>query len=65
VATGFLPSHPVRIYVDGRYVASRHASATGRISYVLSPSRLGLAAGRHAVTLTSMLLAERRGFVSH
>ncbi len=65
VATGFLPGHPVRIYADGRYVATRHASAAGIISYVISPSRLGLAAARHTVTLTSMLLTERRGFVSH
>jgi hypothetical protein len=64
VATGFLPGHPVRIYVDGRYVATRQAGRAGVVSYVLSPSRLGLAAGRHVVTLTSMLLTERRGFVS-
>jgi hypothetical protein len=64
VATGFLPGHPVRIYIDGRYVATRRANGSGAVSYVISPSRLGLAAGRHAVTLTSMLLTERRGFVS-
>jgi subtilase family serine protease len=64
VATGFLPGHPVRIYVDGRSVAARRASRAGTVSYVISPSRLGLAAGRHAVTLTSMLLTERRDFVS-
>jgi hypothetical protein len=64
VATGFLPGHPVRIYIDGRYVATRHANGSGMVSYVISPSRLGLATGRHAVTLTSMLLTERRGFVS-
>jgi len=64
VATGFLPGHPVRIYLDGRHVATRHASTAGTISYVIIPSRLGLAAGRHAVTLTSMLLDERGGFVS-
>ncbi len=65
VATGFLPGHPVRIYVDGRHVATRRANGVGTVSYVISPSRLGLAAGRHAVTMTSMLLTERRGLVSH
>jgi hypothetical protein len=64
VATGFLPGHPVRIYVDGRSVATIRASHAGIVSYVISPSRLGLAAGRHVVTLTSMLLTERRGFIS-
>ena len=64
VAAGFLPEHPVRIYVDGRSVATRRASRAGIVSYAISPSRLGLAAGRHVVTLTSMLLTERRGFVS-
>jgi hypothetical protein len=64
VATGFLPGHPVRIYVDGRYVATRRAGGNGIVSYLISPSRLGLAAGRHALTLTSMLLTERRSFVS-
>jgi hypothetical protein len=63
-ATGFLPGHPVGVYVDGRLVATRRASRAGIVGYVISPSRLGLAAGRHAVTLSSMLLTERRGFVS-
>jgi hypothetical protein len=65
VAAGFLPGHPVHIYVDGRHITTRHASAAGTISYVITPARLGLAAGRHAVTLTSMLLDEHGGFVSH
>jgi Fe2+ transport system protein FeoA len=65
VSAGFLPGHPVRIYVDGRRIATRHASAAGTISYVIIPARLGLTAGRHAVTLTSMLLDEHGGFVSH
>ena len=64
VATGFLPGHPVRIYVDGRYVAARRASRAGIVSYVISPSRLSLGPGRHAVTLTSMLLTEHREFLS-
>jgi hypothetical protein len=64
VATGFLPGHPVRIYVAGRYVATRHASAAGTIRFEIIPSRLGLAAGRHAVTLASLLLDERGTFVS-
>jgi subtilase family serine protease len=63
-ATGFLPGHPVGVYVDGRLVATRRASRAGIVGYVISPSRLGLAAGRHAVTLSSMLLTERRAFVS-
>jgi hypothetical protein len=64
VATGFLPGHPVRIYVDGRYAATRHADGVGTVNYVISPSLLSLAPGRHDVTLTSMLLTELRSFVS-
>ncbi len=64
IATGFLPLHPVRIYVDGRYVATRHASDAGTVRYLISTSQLGLRPGRHTVTLIGMLLTEHRAFVS-
>lgn len=63
VATGFLPGHPVRIFVDGRYIATRRAGRAGVVSYAISLSRLGLAAGRHSAALSSMLLTERRIFI--
>jgi subtilase family serine protease len=60
--SGFLPLHPVRIYLDGRYVATRRASDTGTIDYPIRPSRLGLKPGRHTATLSSLLLTEHRSF---
>jgi len=60
--SGFLPSHPVRIYVDGGYVATRRVSDTGTVRYLIRPSRLGLKPGRHTATLISLLLTEHRGF---
>jgi subtilase family serine protease len=52
-AGGFLPGHPVRLSVDGKLVTTLTANAQGRVSY-----RARLGAGRHEITLTSMLLTE-------
>jgi hypothetical protein len=40
------------------------ASALGSVSYLISPSLLKLAAGRHVITQTSMLLTETARFRS-
>ncbi len=61
-AGGFLPEHPVRLYVDGRMIRVLRASGVGVVSYVIRPSRLHLAPGQHVIKLTSMLLTQRRGF---
>jgi hypothetical protein len=61
-AAGFLPEHPVRLIIDGRFVETLTADGRGLVSYVLRPAGLHLAAGRHTITLTSMLLAENASF---
>ena len=59
---GFLPGHPVRLAVDGTAIATLTASDTGTVSYQLDPSALGLAAGRHTLTLQSMLITTEADF---
>ncbi len=61
-AAGFLPEHPVRLSVDGKFVRTLFADGRGRVSYVLRPAGLRLAAGAHTITLTSMLLVENASF---
>ncbi len=63
-ASGFLPEHPVRLYIDSRLVAKLKANGAGTVSFVIEPSSLHLAAGPHVIELTSMLLAQRQGFTS-
>jgi hypothetical protein len=63
-APGFLPEHPVRLYIDNKLVAKLTASGTGTVSFVIEPGSLHLAAGRHMIKLTSMLLTQQRGFTS-
>ncbi len=63
-ASGFLPEHPVRLYVDNHFVVKLKANSSGTVSFVIEPSSLHLAAGRHAITLTSMLLTETTSFRS-
>ena len=62
VATGFLPMHPVRIYIGSRYLAKVRASAAGTVSYLIRPSKLHLTAGRHRITITGMLLSATAAF---
>jgi hypothetical protein len=63
-APGFLPGHPVRLYLDGRFIARLTVSATGAVSYLIKPASLRLTPGHHVITLTSMLLTQTRGFRS-
>jgi hypothetical protein len=56
--SGFLPLHPVRIYLDGRYVATTRATGAGTVHYLIMAATPGLRPGRQTVTLTSMLLTE-------
>ena len=62
VATGFLPLHPVRIYIGNRFAAKVRASAAGTVSYVIRPSKLHLSAGRHRITITGMLISATAAF---
>jgi hypothetical protein len=63
-ASGFLPEHPVRLYIDNRLIAKLKANGTGTVSFVIRPSSLHLTAGRHTIELTSMLLTQRQAFTS-
>jgi hypothetical protein len=61
-APGFLPEHPVRLYIDNRFVAKLKADGAGTVSFVIRLGALHLAAGPHEIELTSMLLMQRQGF---
>ena len=58
LAPNFLPGHPVDFAIDGHTVARLTANTLGAVTYMIDPSRLGLAPGTHTVTLKGMLLAE-------
>jgi len=64
VAGGFLPLHPVTLYIDNRKIIVLHASTHGSVSYLIDPAMLGLPAGRHALKLVGMLLTASRTFRS-
>jgi subtilase family serine protease len=63
-AQGFLPGHPVRLYIDGREIVTLHADGHGSVSYQIKPSALGLPPGRHVVDLVSMLITTTNVFHS-
>jgi subtilase family serine protease len=62
LAGGFLPSHPVRLGIDGKFIATLTANSLGDVTYMISSALLHLAAGRHVVSLASMLITETAGF---
>lgn len=61
-ADGFLPGHPVVLAVDGKKISTLTADSTGAVAYTLAPDALKLAAGKHVLTLQSMLLTEHADF---
>ncbi len=61
---GFLPGHPVTMYIDGRKIVTLHADGHGSVSYRIKPSALGLPPGRHVVDLVSMLITTTNVFHS-
>jgi subtilase family serine protease len=63
-AQGFLPGHPVSLYIDGRKITTLHADGHGSVSYRIKPSALGLRPGRHVVDLVSMLITTTNAFRS-
>jgi subtilase family serine protease len=63
-AQGFLPRHPVTLYIDGRKIVTLHADGHGSVSYLIKPSALGLPPGRHVVDLASMLITTTNVFHS-
>jgi hypothetical protein len=63
-AQGFLPRHPVTVYIDGHKIVTLHADGHGSVSYLIKPSALGLRPCRHVVDLVSMLITTTRAFRS-
>jgi subtilase family serine protease len=61
---GFLPGHPVTLYIDGRKIVTLHADGQGSVSYQIRPSALGLPPGRHSADLVSMLITTMSVFRS-
>lgn len=64
LAGNFLPMHPVQMSIDGQPVATLTANELGDVTYMIDPTALGLTAGPHTVTLSSMLLTETGTFTS-
>jgi subtilase family serine protease len=62
LAGGFLPGHPVRVYINGKSIATLTANPLGDVTSMISPARLHLAAGQHVVVLGSMLINETASF---
>jgi subtilase family protein len=58
LASNFLPGHPVDFAIDGHAVATLTANALGDVTYMIDPSQLNLAPGKHTVTLKGMLLTQ-------
>jgi hypothetical protein len=56
--------HPVRLTIGGHLITTLTASSAGTVSYPLSPSALSLSAGRHVLTLQSMLITTTAVFTS-
>ncbi len=63
-ARGFLPLHPVAVFIGGRRITTLHASATGTVSFRIDPAALHLPPGRHIVKLRSMLITMVNAFKS-
>jgi subtilase family serine protease len=62
--TGFLPNHPVGLYIDNIRIATVKASQLGYVTYMINPSKLHLQPGHHTLTLKSMLLTVTKPFTS-
>ncbi|MBO0817356.1 MAG: S53 family peptidase [Actinobacteria bacterium] len=64
LGSNLLPGHPVGFAIDGHTVATLTANALGDVTYMIDPSLLKLAPGRHTITLRGMLLTETARFTS-
>jgi hypothetical protein len=61
---GFLPGHPVGLYIDHTLITTLTASASGYVTDTISPAKLKLRAGAHVLQLRSMLFTATRTFTS-
>jgi hypothetical protein len=60
--TGFLPDHPVTISVDGVLLTTVTVDTSGNWSYSFTAADKGLTAGRHTLTIHSLLLDQSKPF---
>jgi hypothetical protein len=61
---GFLPGHPVGLYIDNGLIRTLTASTSGYVTATISPSKLKLPPGKHVLQLRSMLFTATKTFVS-
>jgi hypothetical protein len=61
---GFLPRHPVGLYIDNVLIRTLTASTSGYVTDTISPSKLKLPPGKHVLQLRSMLFTATKAFVS-
>jgi hypothetical protein len=60
---GFLPGHPVGLYIDNVLIRTLTASTSGYVTDTISPSQLKLPPGKHVLQLRSMLFTATKTFV--
>jgi hypothetical protein len=63
-ARGFLPGHPVGLYIDNALIRTLTASAFGSVTDTINPSTLKLPPGQHVLAMKSMLFTATRSFTS-
>jgi hypothetical protein len=63
-ARGFLPGHPVGLYIDNVLIRTLTASAFGSVTDTINPSTLKLPPGQHVLAMKSMLFTATRSFTS-
>jgi hypothetical protein len=61
---GFLPGHPVGLYIDNVLIRTLTASTSGYVTDTIAPSKLSLPPGQHVLSLKSMLFTAIRNFTS-
>jgi len=61
-STGFLPDHPVAISLDGASLATVTADTSGNISYSFRAADKNIPAGKHKLSISSLLLQQSRTF---
>jgi hypothetical protein len=63
-AQGFLPGHPVRLYIDNVLIRTLTTSTLGHVTATIIPSNLHLPPGQHVLAVKSMLFTATRKFTS-
>lgn len=58
-SSGFLPEHPVRVSIDGRYVKTVTAAGNASLRFSLQLAALKLSPGSHVLELRGMLLTQK------